>query len=449
MNKPVIYLIDDSEAFLDLFASMPEIGEFDLRTFDAPQKALDALECGPAADLIISDIEMPEMSGLELFHKVADLAPSIPVILITAFGSTEQAVQAVQQGAFHYFEKPISDKFPLFWTTVREALAKGEMQHQLAIIKKKRQLGTRAPATLIGHSPAIRRVLEAIQLVAALPATVLITGETGTGKELVAQLIHERSGRLTDAFFTVNCGEFSAGILESELFGHERGAFTGAIDRHVGFFEIADQGTLFLDEIGDAPPTLQTKLLRILETKRFTRVGGTAAIKSDFRLITATNQDLEQCMAEGRFRSDLYYRIKVYEIAIPPLRERKEDIPLLVSYYLAYYNQCYGRSIEGLSEAAQQALRHYDWPGNVRELINVIERAVIVCRESTITTRHLPFETVVDEAVISDLNLAEMEKFTVDLALQRTSGNKSQAAQLLGISRKTLIEKVRKYQLEH
>ena len=448
MKKPTIYLIDDNETFLDLFASLPEAQDVILKTFDSPQKALDVLGPEPP-DLVISDIQMPAMSGIDLFQRLKDTVPAVPVILITAFGSTEQAVQAVQQGAFHYFEKPITDKLPIFWTTVREALAKSQMQRQLAILKTKRQMGARPPATLIGRSRGMRKVMDAIHLVAELPATVLISGETGTGKELVAQIIHEQSRRTPEAFFAVNCGEFSSGVLESELFGHERGAFTGAIDRHMGFFEMADEGTLFLDEIGDAPDTFQAKLLRVLESKQFTRVGGTTAVKSDFRLIAATNQDLAQRMAQGQFRSDLFYRIKVYEIQIPPLRQRREDISLLADYYLAQFNQRYGRSIDGLSEAAQYALGQYDWPGNVRELINVIERAVIICRDHTITTRHLPFDKMATEAEISGLNLTEMERFTMDMALRRTAGNKSQAAQLLGISRKTLIDKVKKYQLDY
>ena len=447
MNKPTLFLVDDNDAFLDLFASLPEVRELELKTFDCPQKALDALAVDPP-DLIITDIQMTPMTGLDLFHRVSDLSPTIPVILITAFGNTEQAVQAVQQGAFHYFEKPITDKLPLFWSTVREALAKGQMQRQLALLNKKRQLEARTPVSLIGRSPLIQKVAESIQLVAELPATVMISGETGTGKELAAQIIHQESGRPPDAFFAVNCGEFSPGILESELFGHERGAFTGAMDRHTGFFEMADQGTLFLDEIGDAPATFQTKLLRVLESGRFTRVGGTTDVKSDFRLIVATNRNLEMLVEQGRFRKDLFYRIKVYEIEMPSLRRRREDVSMLATYYLARFNQRYKRSIEGLSEAALIALRQYDWPGNVRELINLIERAVIICRDDTITTRHLPFEGAASESDVSDLNLTEMEKFTIDLALQRTDGNKSQAAQLLGISRKTLIDKVKKYQLE-
>ena len=447
MEKPLVYLVDDSEPFLDFFALLPETHDITLKTFDCPQKALDALTPNPP-DVIITDIQMFGMSGLELFHRVKDTDPIIPVILITAFGSTEQAVQAVQQGAFHYFEKPITDKLSLFWTTVREAIDKSQIQRQLERYKKRRQFEARMPATLVGRSKGIRKVMESINLVAELPVTVLLTGETGTGKELVAQIIHDLSGRDPDTFFAVNCGEFSSGVLESELFGHERGAFTGAINRHEGFFEMANQGTLFLDEIGDAPAAFQTKLLRVLESKEFTRVGGTSAIETNFRLIAATNQNLEQNSAKGDFRKDLLYRIKVYDIEIPPLRQRREDITLLASYYLEQFSQRYGRDIDGISEAAQMALRQYNWPGNVRELVNVIERAVIICQNGTITTRHLPFDKKNTETKISSLNLADMEKFTVDLALQRTEGNKSQAAQILGISRKTLIDKVKKYCLQ-
>jgi DNA-binding NtrC family response regulator len=447
MNKHKIYLIDDNKAFLDLFVAQAKAEEFEFETFESPLTALEAFRQNPA-DLIISDIQMPEMDGLELFHEVHDLAPATPVIFITAYGSTEQAVQAVQQGAYHYFTKPLVDKMPLFWTTVREALAKGEMLNQLSLFKRRFESTAKPAAVLIGRSRIIEQVMESIHLVAELPASVLITGETGTGKELVARIIHQESKRPADAFFAVNCSEFAHGILESELFGHERGAFTGAVEQRKGFFEMADQGTVFLDEISDAPMALQAKLLRVLESKELTRVGGSLTVSSDFRLIAATNQDLDKCVTKGSFRSDLLYRIKVYEIELPPLRRRREDIPLLAEYYLKRLSHAYDRPIESISEVALEALRSYDWPGNVRELINVIERAVIICREAVITTKHLPFGQSRDDGEISSLDLVDMEKFYMELALKRTGGNKTHAAQLLGISRKTLIDKVKKYRLE-
>ena len=445
MEKPKIFIIDDNEAFLELFPLLPEAEEFTIIPFTSARNALDAFERDPA-DLIVTDIQMPEMSGVELFKRFQDLRPDIPAILITAFGSTEEAVRAVRKGAFHYFEKPIDDKLPLFWSTVREALAKGRMSREIALLQKEKELRRKIPPPIIGCSDAIHEILLAIEEVAPLPATVLVSGETGTGKELVARLIHEKSDRSSQPFFVVSCGEFAPGVLESELFGHERGAFTGAANQRIGLFEMVNKGTLFLDELNDASPELQKKLLRVLETKRFTRVGSSIPLYSDFRVLAATNEDLETSSKEGRFRKDLFFRINVFQIRIPPLRHRKEDIPLIAEFYLKQLTHKYGRPIGSISESALIALRDYDWPGNVRELINIMERAVITCDEPMITTKHLPFDAP-QKKEISDLNLKNMEKFYIDLTLRRTGGNKTKAANLLGISRKTLIEKTKKYNL--
>ena len=250
----------------------------------------------------------------------------------------------------------------------------------------------------------------------------------------------------TRHFFAVNCNEFSPGVLESELFGHEKGAFTGAVSQKRGLFEIADNGTLFLDEISNAPAVMQSKLLRVLETRNFSRVGGTSTISSDFRIIAATNSKLESEVSKGRFRQDLLYRLNVYPIEIPPLRERKEDVPLLADYYFNRFNQAYHRTIDGITEKAMLSLGTYDWPGNVRELVNVMERAVITCGENMITTKDFPFD-VGKEFVLSSYNLKEMEKFFIGLALEKSNFNKTHASELLGISRKTLIEKVKKYEI--
>jgi len=274
----------------------------------------------------------------------------------------------------------------------------------------------------------------------------LISGETGTGKELIARSIYELSDRKSKPFFAVGCNEFSPGVLESELFGHEKGAFTGAVEKKRGLFEVAHQGTIFLDEIADASSRFQGKLLRVLESKRFTRVGGTLPLSSDFRIITASNRDIQADIAAGRFRQDLFFRINVYEIKIPPLRHRKEDIPLIADFYVQRFCEIYGRSITGLSDGALASMIMYDWPGNVRELINVMERAVITCNHSMITNSCLPFGGTMDQDM-SDLNLKVMEKFFIELSLKRSSYNKTRAAELLGISRKTLIDKVKKYQL--
>jgi len=445
MAKPRILLIDDDEAFLDLFVPLVEAQSLEPIPIDSATKALELLD-NEQVDLIISDVQMPGMSGIDLFNRIQDLYPDVPMILMTAFGSTEQAIRAVKQGAFHYFEKPFYDRLDLFWATVREALAKSIMLKELASLQREKSLRMRTPMNIVGQSEAIKVVLAAIDDVANLPATVLVSGETGTGKELVARAIHELSDRRDRPLFAINCTEFAPGVLESELFGHEKGAFTGAISRKKGLFEMAHQTTLLLDEISEASAPLQSKLLRVLETKSFMRVGGSAPIYSDFRIIAATNRNLEAEVTAGNFRQDLYYRLNVYSINIPPLRERREDVPLLAEAYLNKYKQLYHKNIQCISSDGMLALKEYEWPGNVRELINVIERAVITCQNSKITTKHLPFRFE-KEALrnVSDLNLKDAERFCIELALRRTSGNKTKASEILGISRKTLIEKVKLY----
>jgi two-component system NtrC family response regulator len=443
MDKAKILLIDDNESFHELFLSLEGARGFDVIPVTSPEKGLAVLE-EQSVDLVISDVQMPSMKGTDLFREIHDLYPHIPVILVTAFGSTEEAIQAVKEGAFHYFEKPIDDKLDLFWATAREALSKRAMQIELALLRKQRSLQLKTPGTIIGESKGIRKVIESIEQIAPLPVTALVFGETGTGKELVAQAIHHLGDRQDRPFVPVNCNEFAPGVLESELFGHERGAFTGAVNRKLGLFDLAHKGVLFLDEIAGAPSFFQSKLLRVLETKKFMRVGGTTPIYSDFRLIVATNRDLEKEVAEGRFRQDLFYRINVCTIEVPPLRERKEDIPLIAEFCLRKYSETYGLSATDISTNAMLRLREYDWPGNVRELTNVIERAVITCDGSVITTKHLPFGNREDESV-SDLNLKEAEKYFIRIALKRTNNNKTKAAELLGISRKTLTEKVKKF----
>ena len=445
MNKPKVLLIDDNEAFLELFLSLPESNNFDIVPLTSAKKAIKTLK-GEPVDLIISDVQMPDMTGTNLFRRVQDKYPDIPVILITAFGSTEEAIRTVKHGAFHYFEKPIDDKLDLFWTTVREALAKREMLKELTSLRKERSFQVKMPVTIIGQSEGIKKVVRSVEEVADLPVTVLICGETGTGKELVARAIHNLSDRRDKAFFAVNCNEFAAGVLESELFGHEKGAFTGAVERKIGLFDVVHEGILFLDEISEAPPFFQSKLLRVVETKTFMRVGGTSSIYSEFRLIVATNRNLEAEVASGRFRDDLFYRLNIYTIEIPPLRNRKDDIPLIAEFYLERFSEAYRRPIDGISTNAMLSLRQYDWPGNVRELINVIERAVITCRDNMITTKHLPFGTEEYEE-LCDLNLGDVEKFMISLALRRTHNHRTKAAELLGITRKTLGEKLKTYNL--
>ncbi len=447
MKKATIYIIDDNESFLQLFTALPGGEDFQIVPLNSGLHALEKLRT-ETPDLIISDVQMPGMTGVELFSKVQDSHPDIPFIMITAFGTAEEAIQAVRKGAFHYFEKPLNNlNLELFWTTVREALAKGAMLREIASLRKEKSLHSERPSPIIGRSEGVKQVLESVREVAEHKVTVLIQGETGVGKELVARAVHKQSNRRGKPFFAVNSTEFAPGVLESELFGHEKGAFTGAVGRKKGLFEIADKGTLFLDEISDAPTFLQPKLLRVLESRSFKRVGGSVTIPSDFRLIAATNRDLDQEVAEGRFRQDLLYRVKVYTIEVPPLRDRKDDIPLIAEYYLEKFAKAYGREVDGFSNSALLALRSYDYPGNVRELVNIIERAVITCKQSKITTGLLPFNTE-ETPKVSGLNLKEMEKFYIELALKRTANNKSKAAELLGVARKTLLDKAKKYGLD-
>jgi len=443
-----VLLVDDDESFLELFAPQFTAHDLEVLPVSSPRRALDLLDQEPF-DLLVSDVQMPELSGIELFRSVQDRHPDIPVILITAFGSTEDAIQAVKQGAFHYFEKPLFDKLELFWTTMREALAKRSMLKELDQLSRERALQAARPISIIGESPAIQRVRDQIAEVAELPVTVLINGETGTGKELVAQAIHNLSDRREKPYFEINCARFAPGVLESELFGHEKGAFTGAVARRKGYLELAHQGTILLDEVGEASFPFQAKLLRVLETKTFMRVGGTAKITSDFRILAATNRNLEERVAAGRFRKDLLYRLNLYTIDLPPLRNRKEDIPLIADFYLKQLSKSYRRAITEISGGALLSLMEYDWPGNVRELVNVIERAVITCRGEIITTAHLPFALVESGfAEIPDLNLKDAERCFIVLALKRTQNNKTRAAELLGMNRKTLLEKMRLYKLE-
>ncbi|MGM0402493.1 MAG: sigma-54-dependent transcriptional regulator [Thermodesulfobacteriota bacterium] len=446
MNQSTILMIDNNENFLKLFCCLPESDDFTVVPFTSAGDAFDYL-LRKGADVVISDVQMPEMTGIELLARMQDMRPDIPVILITAYGSSEEAITAIKQGAFHYFEKPIDDKLDLFWSTLRKAIDKRRMLEEIESLRKEKALRAVRGSSIIGVSRGIKKVRESIEEVGGLKVTVLISGETGTGKELVARAIHEQSPRRNNSFFAVNCSEFAPGIMESELFGHEKGSFTGAVGQKKGLFEIADKGTLFLDEISNAPMVLQSKLLRVLEAREFKRVGGTSNLYSDFRVVAATNINLETAVAEQRFRQDLLYRLNMYIIEIPPLRERKDDIPVLVEYYFKRFAAIYHRSLEGISETAMNALINYQWPGNVRELVNVIERAVITCRKNMITTRNLPFASE-SGATLSSVNLKEMEKHMIRLALQTSGHNKTRASEMLGIARKTLIEKIRRYHIE-
>lgn len=396
-------------------------------------------------DTIVTDLKMPHISGEEILKNVLQRDPDLPVIVITGYGSIESAIAAMKAGAHDYIQKPFDPEELVF--AVKKAV------EHFGLIKKNRvlveQLATIRSDEMIGSSKAMREVKALIDRVAPLDVTVLISGETGTGKELVARLIHRASRRAKAGFLAVNCGGLSEGLLDSELFGYEKGAFTGAVKQKKGLLEAADGGTLLLDEINSMPPALQTKMLRVLQEGNFLRVGATRETSCDIRIISAANADLKTGVKEGRFREDLYYRLHVMNIHIPPLRERQEDIAELSYHFLAKYNGRYGKGIKAITDRALALLSRAPWPGNVRELENIVSRAVIMESGDSLSEAALPEELkeTGQAPVGKDLplmRLDEMEQFMIRKALLATGNNKAQAAQILGIDASTLWRKMKK-----
>jgi len=420
--------------------------------------AEDGYEVGSAADanealrqmqarrweIILLDIKMPGMDGMELQVKIREIDPSATIIFITAHGSVDTAVRALKTGAFDYVTKPVDPDYlsHLIQNAIRQRALVNEnikLKEQLAEFPKLDEI--------IGESPAIQKVFELIHTVAKTDTTVMIRGESGTGKELIARAIHSNSERRYFPIVTINCGAMPEGVLESELFGHERGAFTGAQYRRKGKLELADQGTLFLDEVGNIDMKTQMDLLRVIETKQFTRVGGNETIKVDFRIICATNKDLEKAVQEGSFREDLYYRLNVFSIFIPPLRERKSDIPPLADYFVGKYAGAMAKPISSISPEALDVLVRYDWPGNVRELENAIERAMVVGKPPAIGPQDLPFQLSEKNSRPHTGSLSAMEKSHIASVLEQNNWNISRSAEILEIDRVTLYNKIHKYGL--
>ena len=395
-------------------------------------------------DLVIIDMKMPGMDGLELQRRIRAQDPGAVTLILTAYGSVETAVTALKEGAFDYVNKPVDpDELSHI---VQKALEQRRLRSENVALKAKLEELSGLPR-IVGESPAIRKVLELAKAVAPTDATVLIRGESGTGKELIAQAIHAGSNRRYYAMVPVNCGALPDSLLESELFGHERGAFTGAQYRRKGRFEMADGGSLFLDEIGTMNLKTQVDLLRVLESKEVTRIGAGKPIKVDFRLVCATNQDLEQMVSEGAFREDLYYRINVVSVQIPPLRERREDIPLLARHFLEKYARQMNRPFRDISPEALDLLVRYPWPGNVRELANAIERALVVGKPPLVEPDNLPLSLAQARPAAVGDTLADVEKAHIQAILDRTGWNISRAARILDIDRVTLYSKIRKFEL--
>jgi len=437
--------IDDDAQMLEVLRKV--LGEHGYRvsTRTSAVAALALLDDDPA-DVVLSDIRMPGMDGMTLLERVRERAPETIVVLVTAFGSIDSAVEAMKRGAADYVTKPF--KMDEILLVLDKALAQRALHRELESLRGEVEQRYRFGG-LIGKSKQMHTVFELIRRVARVRSTVLITGRSGTGKELVAKAIHYNSARKGKPFVAINCAAIPEMLLESELFGHVKGAFTGATDTKPGLFEVADGGTLLLDEIGELPGAMQAKLLRTLQERQVRRVGATRAVEVDVRLIAATNHDLNALVGEGRFREDLYFRINVISIDVPPLVEHPEDVPLLVQHFLERFAAEHGRPAPAMSPEAFKAIMSYEWPGNVRELENAIERAVALSTGDTIQPSDLPgtvtgkqdglFKAGADEA----MTLRRLEDRYILEVLERTGGNQVRAAQILGVDRKTLYRKLK------
>ncbi len=401
-------------------------------------------------DIVITDIRMPGADGMDILKKTQEKDPPPPCILITAYGSIETAVEAIKAGAYDFISKPIN--LERLEQVIERALEAKNLKEENITLRK--QLNkTYGLENIIGKSKKMSELFDMVRQIAPAKSTVLITGESGTGKELIAQSIHQLSGR-KGAFVPVHCAALPAALLESELFGHEKGAFTGATELRAGRFETAGGGTIFLDEIGEIDQSVQVKLLRVIETKTFERVGGSIPITSDVRIVAATNKNLPEMVQKGEFREDLFYRLNVLNVELPPLRERKDDLPLLINSFIGQFSEENGKLLDGITDTAMSLLYAYDWPGNIRELRNCIERMVVLCRGNILDTIDIPvnIRNIISPdsprsfiQTTDTLNIETNEKRLVLQALQETNGNKTLAAEKLGISRRTLHRKLNEY----
>jgi two-component system, NtrC family, response regulator HydG len=442
-NEIGILVVDDELIVRESLSKWFKEDGFRVDTAENAAVALKRLQSSPW-NIMLVDIKMPGMDGIELLQRVKEIDKNIVVIIITAFASVDTAVKALKDGAFDYITKPIDPDY--LDHLIEKALKQQQLtMENLRLKETVSELST--TSEIIGESPEMKKVHELVNTVAPTDTTIMILGESGTGKELVARAIHNLSGRKYAPMVTVNCGAMTETLLESELFGHERGAFTGAQYRRKGKIELADGGTLFLDEIGNIDMKTQMDLLRVLETKQFMRVGGSELLRSDFRVICATNRDLEKAVKEGAFREDLYYRINVFSIWLPPLRARRGDIAKLAHYFMEKYSRQMNKQVRGFSPEAMHAVRGYDWPGNVRELENAIERAMVVTQGPMIEKEHLPLHTI--SAVRQNgKRLEDIERQHIEAVLKETGWNVSRSAAILDIDRVTLYHKIEKYGLK-
>ena len=456
MKKPQILIVDDEEKIRKVLSRMLEDENYGVKSVENGQKAIAILN-SYKPDVIIMDQNMPGINGIEALVTIKEKNPNLTVIIITAHGEVSLAVDAIKKGAYDYLEKPFdNDKLLL--------LIKRAMDHQRLTVEisdlKRKLTEQKSFESIIGTNEKMKKVIEQAKCAADTDTTVLIQGESGVGKEIIANAIHQTSRRKDGPFITVNCGAIPFSLIESELFGHEKGAFTDAKETKPGKFEQADGGTLFLDELGELPLDAQVKLLRVLEDKKITKVGGIKPIPVNVRILSATNNNLEERVQKGSFRLDLYYRLNIFPIQIPPLRDRKDDIPLFIEYFINVFNCELGLHIKNMSKEAVDRLLNYNWPGNIRDLQNAIQSAMILCREGTITREHLPmrikgypvidgtkqvFNSGLDESLKS-IN-SKLEKELIIEALNKCNYNRTETANLLKISRKTLFNKMKQYNL--
>lgn len=443
-NKDIgILVVDDELGVRDSLYNWFREDGYQVGTAEDAKEALNKLQ-QTSWDIVLLDIKMPGVDGMELQKRIKQIDSNIIIIMITAYASVDTAVQALKEGAFDYITKPFDpdDMSHL----IRNAVVQRKLAAENIQLRQKIDALSKFDE-IVGESPAMKRVFELVYTVAQTDATVVIHGESGTGKELVARAIHSNSPRRYFPIIPVNCGALPEGILESELFGHEKGAFTGAQYRRKGKLEMADGGTLFLDEIGNIGIKTQMDLLRVLETKQFTRLGGNQVIAVDFRVICATNQNLEKSVEEGSFREDLYYRINVFSIYLPPLREHRSDIPLLAKHFLQKYALAMNKQITEISPEAMDLLVRYNWPGNVRELENAIERAMVIGKPPRINAEDLPFQLSTTKTTPASDSLEEIEKAHILTILERLNWNITHSAKVLQIDRVTLYNRIKKYSL--
>jgi len=439
-----ILIVDDEEAQRTLLAGFLEKKDYTVTTAASGKEAIEKNRTA-GFDLAILDLKMPEIDGVEAMAKMKEIDPETDFIILTGYGTVESAVEAMKLGAYDYLNKPINlDELELMIERIHEEQT---VHRELEVLREEIEEEFET-GSFVAESKGMKEVLGFISRVAKSDSTVLIHGESGTGKEMVARLIHKASNRQNNRFIPISCAALPETLLESELFGYERGAFSGAEKRKIGKFELAHRGTLFLDEIGDLPLSTQVKLLRVLQEFTFERLGSNTTIKVDVRLITATNQDLEKKISDGTFRKDLYYRLNVIAIVIPPLKTRKEDIKPLVEHFINKFSCRCNKKIKGISKQGLNKLLRYDWPGNIRELENVIERAVVLCRSTLLESGDFPLKTEFDKRINDIESLHEVEKEHIKMILKKTDYSLSEAAKRLGIHRNTLRLKMKEYGLK-